>query len=120
MFKKVFGVKLNRNTNTRKALFRSLIRSMVFSGKIETTKAKAKAIQSEIDKILGKVSDGSIASRRLVLAQLANDVETTDKLFSEVKKLTAERKSCFTRLVNLPNRKGDNALMARLEWVDTK
>src|SRR5260221_4996967 len=109
MYKKVYGTKLSRNTNTRRALFRSLIGAIVANGKIETTKAKAKAIQADIDKLMKYVAKNDLASRRLVLAKLGNDKVTTQKLFGELRNLTEKRSSGFTRIINLPNRKGDNA-----------
>ncbi len=117
MYKRIFGKKLSRNTNSRKALFRSLIAALVLNGKIETTKVKAKAVTGEIDKLFGLVAKGDIASRRLLLSKLANDKVTVDKMFG-MKAKTEKRKSGFTRIVNLPNRKGDNAQVARLEFVE--
>ncbi|SRR5258708_3838983 len=117
MYKKVYGTKLSRNTNTRKALFRSLIGALVMNGKIETTKAKAKAISGDIDKLMKFVAKDSVASHRLVLAKLGNDKVTTQKLFGELKSLTEKRNSGFTRIINLPNRKGDNAEVVRMEFV---
>src|SRR5260221_14024139 len=111
MYKRIFGKKLSRNTNSRKALFRSLIRSLVLYGKIETTKIKAKAIQGDVDKLFKLVASGDLAARKLALAKLANDTKTVDKLFS-MKDLVKARKSGFTRITNLPNRRGDNASMA--------
>jgi large subunit ribosomal protein L17 len=117
MYKRVFGKKLSRNTNTRKALFRSLIRSLVAYGKMETTKVKAKAIQGDVDKLFKLVRKDDLSARRLALAKLANDKETVDKLF-KLKPMTTKRTSGFTRIINLPTRKGDNAPMARMEFVD--
>ena len=118
MYKQVFGKKLSRNTNSRKALFRSLTVALVKSGKIETTKIKAKAVQGDIEKLFKLVRKDDLASRRMALSKLANDKETVDRLFS-LKKLTEKRRSGFTRIVNLPNRKGDAAPMATLEFVDS-
>lgn len=118
MYKKVFGKKLSRNRGSREALFRSLIRSLVLGGKMETTKIKAKAIQGDVDKLLGLVANDSLSSRRLVLSKLANDKEVADKLF-EMKPITEKRNSGFTRIINLPARKGDNAPLARIEFVDS-
>ncbi len=118
MYKKISGYKLSRNSNSRKALFRGLISSLVKNGKMETSKVKAKAIQGDMDKIMTLVAKGDLSSRRLVLAKLGNDTVTTKKLFGEMKKLTLARKSGFTRIVNLPNRKGDNAPMVRMEFVE--
>jgi large subunit ribosomal protein L17 len=117
MRKKVFGRKLSRNTNTRKALFRSIISAFVANGQIETTKAKAKAVQPEIDKLMTLVAKNDLAARRLALKRLGNDKVTVDKLFGELKELTTKRKSGFTRIINLPDRKGDKAPMVKMEFV---
>lgn len=118
MYKKIFGKKLSRNTSSRKALFRSLIFSLVKNGKIETTKTKAKAIQADVDKLMTLVSKDTLAAKKLAMSRLANNTETVNKLFGELKELVTKRKSGFTRITNLPNRHGDNSPMARIEWVD--
>lgn len=118
MNKKVFGRKLSRNTQSRKALFRSLISAIIQYGEITTTKAKAKAVVRDIDKLMTLVSKNTVASRRSVLAKLANDKKTTDKLFFDYIEFTKKRKSGFTRIISLPARKGDAAEMAKIEWVD--
>jgi large subunit ribosomal protein L17 len=117
MLKRVFGTKFSRNSGSRRAMFRSLIAAVILNGKIETTKIKAKAIQGDIDKLMTLVAKDNLAARRLVLAKLGNDSKSTDKLFGELKELTTKRNSGFTRITVLPNRKGDNAPMARLEFV---
>jgi len=118
MKKKVYGKKLSRNRNSRRALFRSLVRSLVLYGSIKTTKAKAKAIQGEIDRIVKRAQDKSIARRRQVYSILANDRATVEKLFTEIAPKLASRKSGFTKTTPLPARAGDRASMVRLEWVE--
>lgn len=118
MRKKVFGAKLGRNKKSRLALFRSLVVAMILNGKIETTKTKAKAVQTDIERLMGLVVKNSLSSKRIVLARLGNDKEATAKLFG-LSKLGAKRKFGFTRIVKLAKRKGDGAEMARLEFVDT-
>lgn len=118
MIKKVFGRKFSRGRKGRTALFRSLVRALVLSGKIVTTKERAKAVQGQIDKYTSHAKKGGVALRRKVLAEMGNDRETVDKLFREVVSVFSERKSGFTKITLLPRRKGDNAEMARLEWVE--
>jgi large subunit ribosomal protein L17 len=118
MRKKVFGRKLSRNRNSRKALFRSLVRALVLEGKIKTTVPKAKAIRPEIDKIMSLVRDGSLAARRRALSKLGNDRVVVATLFEKYANLTKDRSSGFTRIIALPERKGDNAPMAYIEWVE--
>lgn len=120
MRKRVFGRKFSRGRKGRTALLRSLARALVARGKITTTKARAKAIQGQIDKYVSRAKKKGVALRRKILAEMGNDRETVDALFAKVAKTRAERKSGFTKITLLPRRKGDNAEMARLEWVEEK
>lgn len=118
MRKMVFGRKLSRGRKSREALFRSLIKALIIYGKIETTKAKAKAIQGDIDKVVMLAKAGSLASGRRVSAFLGNDRKLTEILFGKIAKTFSARPSGFTRMTLLPSRKGDAAEMARLEWTE--
>jgi len=119
MRKRVYGKQLGRNTNSRKALFRSLIASFVEHGKVKTTLSKAKAVQPEIEKILTKAKTDSVHARRVVLARLGNDREVLDKMFSQFVSISGNRDSGYTKITKLPRRRGDNTQEALIEWVDT-
>ena len=114
----VFGRKFSRGKKGREALLRSLVRSIVASNKIVTTKAKAKGIQAQLDKLVTLAKKNTLAGRRQILAYLGNDKKTTDTLVNKIVPSFGERKSGFTRIINLPVRLGDGAKMARLEWVE--
>ena len=116
MKKKVFGRHLSRDRGSRDALFRSLIKALIERGVISTSKAKAKAIQSEIDGLVTQVRKGNLSAKRGIYAFLANDRKLTDKLFTTVSDRFPKTNSGFTRIVNLPKRLGDNAQIVRLEW----
>ena len=116
MKKKVYGRKLSRSLTARKALFRALIKSLIENDRIETTLAKAKAVQADVERLVAKAKKGGVAKRREVYAYLANDKLTTHKLFTEVVQAFGLINSGFTRIVKLPPRRGDLAEMARLEW----
>ena len=118
MRNRVFGSQLSRDTDTRKALFRSLVAAVVKNDKIVTTKAKAKSVQGFIDKLAKMVQENTLASRRRVFAKLGNDKVTTEKLFGVYRSVFGERKSGFTRITSLYRRKGDMSKMVRLEFVD--
>lgn len=117
MIKKVFGKKLSRSRPAREALFSALTKSLILSGKITTTKAKAKAVQRDIEKMVGLAIKGTIDARRKVLSYLDNSKKETDLLFQKTAKLFGDKKSGFTRIINLPRRKGDNAQVVRMEWT---
>jgi large subunit ribosomal protein L17 len=118
MKKKVFGKKLGRERDSRRALFRSLIRSLVEHGKIKTTKAKAKAVLPSLEKLVNKARTNDVSSRRIIYSFLGNDRRTANMFFGQIAKNFSERKSGFVRITNLPRRKGDNAEIVMMEWTD--
>jgi len=118
MNKKVFGRKLSRSRPAREALFASISRSIILNGKIDTTRAKAKAVQGSLEKMVTKAKKGDIASRRLLLSYLDNAKDATETLFAKIVPAFAKRTSGYTRIVALPPRRGDNAKMVRIEWTE--
>jgi large subunit ribosomal protein L17 len=118
MNKKVFGRKLGRSRPAREALFSTLIRSMILNGKIETTMAKAKAIQGDLEHMITLAKKTDLSSRRRALAYLDNARKVNDLLFQQVGPFFKSRTSGFTRITSLPQRRGDNAKMAKIEWTE--
>jgi len=117
MKKRVYGRKLSRERDTRRALFRALIRALVKYDKITTTKAKAKAIQGDVDKLVNLAKNSSVQSQRRLFASLGNDKITTKALAGRIAPAFGERKGGYTRIINLPRRRGDAAEIVRMEWV---
>jgi large subunit ribosomal protein L17 len=118
MNKKVFGRKLSRSRPAREALFATLVRSMILSGKIETTMAKAKAVQGDLEHMITLAKKADLSSRRRALAYLDNQRKINDILFMQIGPFFKTRQSGFTRITSLPARRGDNAKMARIEWTE--
>lgn len=117
MNKKIFGRKLSRSRPAREALFSSLSRSLILSGKMITTRAKAKAVQGEVERLVTLAKKGSVSARRTMLSRLDNDRQASDLLSKKVAPIFT-RVSGFTRIITLPRRRGDNAQMVRLEWTE--
>jgi len=115
MKKRVFGKKLGRSTTARRALFRALVRAMVLYGSIKTTKAKAKAVQIQINKLIKIGKAGDVPSKRRIYAYLANDRSISQKIYS-ISTEFLQTSGGYTRIVPLPRRLGDSAEMVRLEW----
>lgn len=118
MKKKVFGRKLSRSSPSRKALFAGLSRSMILNGKIETTRAKAKAVQGSLEKLVTIAKKGDLAGKRKALAVLDNARDAMDALYQNVAPSFSGKKSGFIRLISLPPRKGDNASVVKMEWTE--
>jgi large subunit ribosomal protein L17 len=91
---------------------------MILHGEIKTTKAKALAVIPSLEKIITLVKKNDLAARRDALARLGNDRKTTDILFDKYASLANSRQSGFTKLTLLPNRRGDDAVMVKISWVE--
>lgn len=107
--------KFGRERGQRKALMRSLMRSIVLEGRIKTTEAKAKELRPSIEKLVTKGKDASVANRRLLVSALG-DVRTANKLIKTAENYK-ERSGGYTRIVKLVPRKGDASPMALIEFV---
>ena len=66
MKKHISGRKLQRDTNERKALFKSLMSSLVLHESITTTEAKAKAVKGAIEKIVTKAKKQAKQAERIL------------------------------------------------------
>lgn len=113
---RVTGRKLGRPTSHRWALYRNQVTALLAYGKITTTEAKAKEIQSLVEKMITLGKEGSLASRRRALAFII-DRKVVEKLFEEIAPRYSEQSGGYTRLVKLGPRHGDNAPMAQIELV---
>ncbi len=115
---RVTGKQLNRSTKHRKALYKNLNRALISHGRVTTTEAKAKLIKNQIDKLITKAKTGTLHSRRQIQAYF-NQKPITNRLVDHLAPSLEARTSGYTRIIKLPSRRGDNASMARIEFVDT-
>jgi large subunit ribosomal protein L17 len=116
MRKNVYGRKFKRDKDERKALFKTLLTSLVLNGRIKTTTQKAKAIKPDADKLITKARKESILAKRLLERDLLPSA--IEKLMKEIAPRFANRKGGYTRIIKLGNRFSDNASTAILEWVE--
>jgi len=116
MKKNVFGRKLKRDKNERKALFKSLMSSLVIHERIQTTEAKAKAIRAEVDKLVTKAKQGGNSANLVLEKSLSRPA--FDKIIKEIGPRFSKRQGGYTRLIKLGKRFGDDAPVAILEWVE--
>jgi len=107
--------KFGRETDQRRALLKSLCRSLVIRGKMTTTEAKAKEIRPMIEKLITKAKAPTLASRRSLVASLG-DEKTAAKIIKNAAGYT-DRAGGYTRIIKMGPRKGDAASMAVIEFV---
>jgi large subunit ribosomal protein L17 len=108
--------RLGLPADQRKALLRSLATQVIRHGQIKTTQTRAKAVRSEIDRMITLAKDGSLAARRKALGYLY-DKELVSELFNAVEERYGNRNGGYTRVVRTKRRRGDNAEMAIIELV---
>ena len=108
--------KLGRPADQRRALLRSLTTELIRHGQITTTKTRAKAVRSEVDKIITLAKDGSLAARRQAIGYLY-DKNLVHALFANVQERYGNRNGGYTRVLRTIRRRGDNAEMAVIELV---
>jgi large subunit ribosomal protein L17 len=108
--------KFGRKTDERRALLKSLARSLVLEGRIKTTEAKAKEVRPMVEKLVTKGRNVTLANRRSLISSLG-DEKAVAKLIK-----TAEgyegRQGGYLRIVKMLPRKGDAAKMAVIEFVE--
>jgi len=123
--------KLNRTSEHRRALLKNLACALIANGRIRTTEAKAKVLRPYIERLVTKAVQGrragaagtkeaaiaSVHKRRLIFAELQNKF-ATHALFEEIAPRFMERPGGYTRIVLAPQRVGDGAYMAYIEFVD--
>ncbi len=108
--------KLGRPADQRRALLRSLATELIRHGQITTTKTRAKAVRSEVDRIITLAKDGSLSARRRAIAYLY-DKNLVHSLFENVQERYGNRQGGYTRVLRTIRRRGDNAEMAVIELV---
>lgn len=97
-----------RPSNQRRALMRSLARSLVLEERISTTEAKAKALRPFVERLVTYAKKGTLASRRLAKSTLGDD-EAVKKLFESIGPRYADRAGGYTRIVKRTARGANDA-----------
>ena len=142
------GRKFDRNTSSRKAMFRNLAANLILNEKIETTDAKAKELRRVAERLItkairlgeaaytpqDKLSEADkgkrLATKRLLAAYLprwgtrtekggeTTKIDLVEKVLLDLAKRFKARPGGYTRIIKLGQRRGDNAPLALIEFVD--
>lgn len=111
------GRKFNREADQRRALIKGLATSLITYGAIETTLPKAKELVPYAEVLITKAKRGDLHNRRQVIAGLST-LDAAQKLVDEIAPKLTARNSGHLRIVRTTTRVGDNAQLARVEFVD--
>lgn len=111
------GRKLHRERDQRRALVKGLADSLVKYESIETTLPKAKELVPYVEKLITKAKKGDLHNRRQVISKLQT-VDSAHKLVDEIAPKLQGRTSGHVRVEKTRMRRGDNAQLARVSFVD--
>lgn len=107
---------LGREKAPRELMMRNLASSIILYEKVKTTKAKARAVRSLVERSITSSKAGDLNARRGLIKVLLqkNAVKKSLEVLGERYKT---RPGGYTRLVKLGNRRGDGAEMVQIELV---
>jgi len=111
------GRKFHRERDQREALIQSLAESLIKHESIETTLHKAKAVVPYVERLITKAKKGDLHNRRQVISSLQT-VASAHKLVDEIAPKLKGRVSGHLRIERTVLRRGDNAQLARVSFVD--
>ena len=121
---KIVGYRLSRGKDERTALRRILIKQLFEHERIRTTRAKARAVRGQAERLITLAKRGNQAgeakavhARRLAAARLGDPV-AVKKLFDEIAPRFKARQGGYTRILSLGPRLGDAAEMVILELIE--
>jgi large subunit ribosomal protein L17 len=144
------GRKFDRNTSSRRAMFRNLTANLILHERIETTDAKAKELRRVAERLITKARRlGQIAytpqtelsptdrARRLAASRniaayiprfgvrvetggTTTKVDLVEKVLLDLARRYADRAGGYTRIIKFGPRRGDNAPISLIELVGDK
>lgn len=121
---------LGRPADQRKAMIRSMATSLFTHDEITTTLIRAKALKKHADRIVTLAKRGDVHAirqvRNLIFHSRTGEMITDEKnreipetvlrrIFTKVGPRFAERKGGYTRVIQMPPRRGDAAPMALIQ-----
>ncbi|MEK7516372.1 MAG: 50S ribosomal protein L17 [Patescibacteria group bacterium] len=110
------GKVLDRKKGPREALLKGLVASVVLYEKVRTTRAKAKAAQPLVERMITIGKAGTLHARRQLLRFFPVEPPVR-KILEELSPRYKERAGGYTRVTRLGQRQGDGAEIVQIEFV---
>ncbi len=101
----------------RESLVRNLVLSVILYEKVSTTLTKAKAAVPVLERLTHRAKTADLSAKRYLMARLYNNELLVKKLIKEIAPRYAKKTGGYLRVIKLKPRVGDNAPMARIEYV---
>ncbi len=114
------GKELGRVSDKRKALFRTMLGSLIMNENIKTTETKAKEIKGKVDRIINKAKKSKDEKKKVaVIRDLKKYIPAmaVKKIVGEFLDKFSKRNSGYARIIKLAPRKSDGAKIAVIELI---
>ena len=116
--------KAGYTASKNKAMLRNVVSSLIVNGQVKVTSGVVKELKTLADHLVTLAKRGDVHARRLAARTVrhgivdAEGVEALDKLFREIGPKFASRNGGYTRAIKLGARRGDNAEVVIVSWVE--
>ena len=111
------GRRFNRTPEHRKAMFANMSAALIKHEQIVTTLPKAKDLRPVVEKLITMGKRGDLHARRNAMSHVRDETQVK-KLFDVLGPRYQGRPGGYCRIMKAGFRKGDNAPMAIIEFVD--
>lgn len=99
-------------------MLRNVVTNLVMCGSVKVTEAVARDLVKEADKLVTLTKKEDVLNaKRSAMRTLRSD-ESLAKLFTEIGPKMKDRKGGYTRRLKLENRRGDDAPVVLVSWVE--
>jgi len=112
---RVKKIKFKKGKDANKMLMKKLAVNFLTKGKITTTKAKAKALKSYLEKLVSKAKKPSEADKNVVYKKLGNR-KIAILLLKQISPSIQNLTSGYFKLSFLGQRSSDGSEMVKIEW----
>lgn len=132
--------KVGRTGSHRRAMLANMLKSLIETGRLNTTVVKAKELRRHADRLITLAKRNTLASKRNVIAELkvsfnplstkearmakngdkdsfSRDRLVIDKLFGELRERFTARNGGYTRIIRTGDRIGDSAPTCFIEYL---
>lgn len=110
------GLKLNRTSSHRNAMFRNMVTSLFKFDRIQTTDIKARELRRWADHLITLAKRGDLHARRQAMSIL-REPGVVYRLFEQAKERYGDRAGGYTRIVKIGSRPGDAAPVSLIELI---
>lgn len=116
--------KAGYTASKNKSMLRNVVSELIVHGQVKVTSGVTQELVTLAAKMVTFAKQGDLAAIREAGKVIrpgikdANGVEALDKLFKEIGPKFKDRNGGYTRVFKLGARKGDNAEVDLVQWVD--